>query len=240
MPNKKDLLLEKRRYNLPQEITSDEQKLLDQNWPIQKIIGYVDLANVRIDVSNNILIPRYETEELIYYALEQIKQNSNITKVLDLCSGSGFIGLALKKNNPNLTITCADISQEAVASSHKNSLLNKLNIKIVQSDLFENIDDKYDLIISNPPYISHKEKLDNSVLDFEPHIALFAPDDGLYFYKRILSEGWNYLSENGFMMFEINPFHLSFWHNLRNQWDITIIKDISSKNRFVIVKKLKK
>ncbi|UUD36434.1 peptide chain release factor N(5)-glutamine methyltransferase [Mycoplasmopsis citelli] len=234
MPTKEDLLLEKRRYNLPLEISKNEEKMLKLGYPVQKIIGYVDLANVRIDVSQKVLIPRYETEELIFYALQWIKKYKFV-KILDLCSGSGFIGIALKKNNPSLTVTCVDIDNEAIASSQQNAKLNSVNIEIIQSDLFENVNDKYDLIISNPPYLSNEEILNQSVLDFEPHLALFAQDNGLFFYKQILKDGWKYLNQNGMIMFEINPFQSEFWVNMKKVFNIKIIKDISGKERFVIV-----
>ncbi|VEU74971.1 protoporphyrinogen oxidase [Mycoplasmopsis citelli] len=234
MPTKEDLLLEKRRYNLPLEISKNEEKMLKLGYPVQKIIGYVDLANVRIDVSQKVLIPRYETEELIFYALQWIKKYKFV-KILDLCSGSGFIGISLKKNNPSLTVTCVDIDNEAIASSQQNAKLNSVNIEIIQSNLFENVNDKYDLIISNPPYLSNEEILNQSVLDFEPHLALFAQDNGLFFYKQILKDGWKYLNQNGMIIFEINPFHSKFWVNMKKVFNIKIIKDISGKERFVIV-----
>ncbi|UUM19671.1 MULTISPECIES: peptide chain release factor N(5)-glutamine methyltransferase [unclassified Mycoplasma] len=235
MPSKADLLLEKRRYGLSLEISDQEQKMLNAGFPVQKIIGYVDLANVRINVSKNVLIPRYETEELVFHALDLIKKH-NFQNVLDLCAGSGFIGIALKKNNANLSVTCADIDPQAIESTQENCELNQVNVKIITSDLFENINSKFDLIVSNPPYLSRSELISDSVLKFEPHQALFANENGLFFYKKILKQAFEYLNDKGMIIFEINPLHIDFWTQIKHEFDIEILKDLSGKNRFVIVK----
>ncbi|WP_025755682.1 peptide chain release factor N(5)-glutamine methyltransferase [Mycoplasmopsis cricetuli] len=240
MPTKEDLLLEKRRYHLPQKISINELKLLKQGMPVQKIIGYVDLANVRIDVNYNVLIPRYETEELIFLVNTYLSKNQKSFKLLDLCCGSGIIAIALKKMNLNLDVTASDIDLEAIKATTYNAKLNNINIKIKQSDLFKNINSKFDIIVSNPPYLGKNEILSDSILKFEPHHALFANNNGFEFYEKILLQASNYLTENGVIFFEINPLHIEKWKKLQKKINIQIIKDINSKDRFAVVKFLSK
>ncbi|WP_322900323.1 peptide chain release factor N(5)-glutamine methyltransferase [Mycoplasmopsis felis] len=233
MHNKETLLLEKRRYGLPQTVSTQEQEWLDKSMPVQKIIGYIEMANVIIDISQNVLIPRYETEELIYEIFNNYPKEANL-KIFDLCTGSGFIGLALKKHFINSEVTMSDISNDSIIQSRINKLKNNLSVKIIQSDLFENINDTYDFIVCNPPYISFNEKLDKSVIDFEPYNALFAENDGLYFYEKIIKEAKQYLTKEGKIFFEINPKHINWWNQQKNNYEIKIIKDINKKDRIVI------
>lgn len=234
MTTKEDLLLEKRRYGLKEEISQKELELLEQNYPIQYIMGYIEYANVRINLNHKVLIPRYETEELIYLiANNYLKDNM---KVLDLCCGSGFIGLALKKNNNTIDLTMSDIDPEAIKQTKENAKINFMQIegiKIIQSDCFENIKEKFDIIVSNPPYIAYNDKDARSEsLKHEPEQAIFAPNQGWYFYEKILNEVHNYLNKNGILFFEINPKHIDKWKNIEN---CKIIKDMSGKNRFAII-----
>ncbi|RIV16347.1 peptide chain release factor N(5)-glutamine methyltransferase [Mycoplasmopsis gallopavonis] len=239
MPTKEDLILEKRRYGLDQTVSTFELEQLKQQMPIQKIIGYIEMADVNIDLSYNVLIPRYETEELIYWVKEEIhKINKKDFKILDLCTGSGFIGLALKKNFPHFEVTLSDISSQAIKQTKLNAQRNNLDVMIIQSNLFENLKtNNYDLIVANPPYLQSSEILSDSVLNFEPSSALFAPDDGFYFYKEIIKEAPKYLKNgHGLLFFEINPFHLEIWKKLSQKLDIEIQNDISNKPRMVKIR----
>ncbi|MGL5308925.1 MAG: peptide chain release factor N(5)-glutamine methyltransferase [Metamycoplasmataceae bacterium] len=233
MPSLDDLILEKKRYGLPSKITNLEKIKIKIGMPVQKIIGYVEMSNVKIKVNKRVLIPRYETEELIEIAKDLIIKN-NYTKILDLCSGSGFIGIALKKWNEELDILCSDVDRKAVSQSKINADLNDIAIKIVRSNLFEKIFDEFDLIISNPPYLSTNEKklMNKSVLCFEPKKALFSGDDGMFFYKKIEKESTKFLSKNGAILFEINPINSKYFENR----DYINIKDINNKTRFSILK----
>ena len=228
MDRKSILLNEKRKYDLPETISEDELKLLDKGVPIQKIIGYIQFDKVIININRNVLIPRYETEEVIIEALKYIKQDSN---VLDLCTGSGFIGLTIKEKT-NANVTMSDISDEAILQSKENAKLNKLDVKIIQSDLFENIDDKFDVIVSNPPYIREDEILPESVQNFEPSNALFGGQDGNDFYKEILKQAPNYLKSNGTLIFEIGKDNVEFM----KQNDFEILNDINNLPRIAIKK----
>ncbi|WP_029905396.1 peptide chain release factor N(5)-glutamine methyltransferase [Mycoplasmopsis opalescens] len=234
MANKEDLIREKRRYGLSQTIGENELKLLESGMPVQKIIGYVEFLNTKILLNHNVLIPRYETEELVDLVLRNyIKDNS---KVLDLCCGSGFIGIALAKNNPSLEVTFSDISEEAIQQTKENireNLINENKIKIIQNDLFTGLNEKYDLIICNPPYVDENElDIDFRSLSFEPYNAIFAPDNGWYFYNKILQEYRKHLNPGGKLILEINPQHIEKWQNIKNA---KIIKDINKKYRFVVI-----
>lgn len=232
MPTIEDLLLEKRRYGLEEIVTDKEKEMLHNNMPIQKIIGYIESDNVTIYLNRKVLIPRYETMEMVDFIKNNFIQND--MKILDLCCGSGYIALALKKFNRTLQVYASDISREAVISTNENALKNNLKINVIQSDLFKNLKGhKFDLIISNPPYLDYGDKLDKSVLDYEPHDALFAKDHGWYFYEKILKNYKNFMKKEGILIFEINPIHSKIWQKMAN---IKIIKDINNKDRFVIIK----
>ncbi|AKF40910.1 SAM-dependent methyltransferase [Mycoplasmopsis canis] len=233
MPTVKDLLLEKRRYGLEETVSFFEEEQLKQGMPVQKIIGYIEMRNVIIDISKNVLIPRYETEELIIKVLDDNNYNKKL-KVLDLCTGSGFIGLALKKARPNWDIYMSDISDDAIEQSKINAQKNNLHVNVIKSDIFREIkENDFDILVSNPPYISYEETLSNSVLDFEPHDALFAKDNGLFFYKQILKDAKKIMKKNGLIYFEINPLHFEWWNSLKKDYNLEIIKDINGKNRIV-------
>ncbi|TQC54031.1 peptide chain release factor N(5)-glutamine methyltransferase [Mycoplasmopsis mucosicanis] len=236
MPTKEELLQEKKRYGLPLTISFEEEKKLDLGMPIQQIMGFVEFLNTRINLNHKVLIPRYETEELVDYVLKNFIKNDANFDILDLCCGSGFIGLSIKKNAPKVNVSLSDIDPEAISQTRENALINFNSLKdieIYQSDLFSNILGKFDLIISNPPYLDENIILDNhSSLLFEPQHALYAGDGGLYFYKKILAEYKKFLKPGGKLIFEINPLHIEFWRQIPGA---SILKDINKKDRFVIV-----
>ena len=235
MPTKEDLLLEKRRYGLVEVITKDEEEKLKQNMPIQLIMGYVNYYGVRINLNHKVLIPRYETEELVDLFLKKYAREN--TKILDLCCGSGFIGLAIKKHIPSVNITSSDIDIEAVKQTQENAILNfGLNheCKVIQSNMFEKINDTYDAILCNPPYLSKDDlSFNHEALKFEPEHALYAKNDGWKFYEILLKEYKKYLKPNGLLLLEINPLHINKWKAIE---EATIIKDINKKDRFVVIK----
>lgn len=220
------LLQEKRRYNLPEQVSEEEKAQLKANMPIQKIMGFINFDNLVIKVDRQVLIPRYETEEVILKACEYINANS---KVLDLGCGSGYIGLSIKQKT-NADVTLSDIDPEAILQSQINATLNKLKVQIIQSDLFTNIDDKFDVIICNPPYIPQNTNLAPSVLNYEPHHALFGGKDGNDFYRKILKKVHHYLKKDGILVLEISPDNSKF---LR-QKGFRIFLDINNKKRIAV------
>lgn len=224
------LLLEKRRYNLKETISFREKYKLWRDYPIQKIIGYIEMANVKIKVNKKVLIPRYETEELILLAIKLIKENGKYHNILDLCCGSGFIGIALKKAFPSLNILQSDISNAAIKQTLINLKINNLKNNVIKSDMFHNIYQKFDVIISNPPYLlkNDKKNMTKSVLKYEPQKALFAQEDGMFFYYQIEKNLSKYLNKNGLIILEINPLNYKWF--IDNKYHV--INDINNKKRF--------
>ena len=153
--------------------------LLEKDYPVQYIIGYVDFYGLKINVNEFTLIPRYETEYLIELTLKEIKKlNLDNPKILDLCTGSGAIGLTLKSLLPSSEVTLSDISKDALMVANKNKNELNLDVNIIESDLFKNIQGKFDIIISNPPYVMTNEPLPKDVL-YEPHLALYSGPKGI-------------------------------------------------------------
>ena len=224
------LLLEKRRYNLKETISFKEKYKLWRDYPIQKIIGYIEMANVKIKVNKKVLIPRYETEELILLAIKLIKENGKYHNILDLCCGSGFIGIALKKAFPSLNILQSDISNAAINQTLINLKINNLKNNVIKSNMFHNIYQKFDVIISNPPYLlkSDKKNMTKSVLKYEPQKALFAQEKGMFFYYHIEKNLSKYLNKNGLIILEINPVNYKWF--IDNKYHV--INDINNKKRF--------
>ena len=239
-------ILIKNLQNLEQEQESRFFSLLEEylkkERPIQYILGYTYFYNRKFIVNNNV-IPRFETEELVYHALKIIKKN-NYKKVVDIGSGSGNISITLKKENENLEIIALDISIEALNVAKINADNLSAKISFYQSDLLDYLIEKglkIDLIVSNPPYIDiNDQEVDYIVKNNEPHIALYALDNGLINYKRIISKAHLVLNDKGAIIFEIGykqAEDLIKYVNQNNyRYDIEVIKDIDKKNRFLYLK----
>ncbi|MDR1696242.1 MAG: peptide chain release factor N(5)-glutamine methyltransferase [Endomicrobium sp.] len=170
--------------------------------PVEYITGFCGFMGYEFYVNENVLIPRPETELLTEEVLKEVKPG-----VLDLCTGSGCIAVSLAKSGLFKKITASDISEKALETAVKNAGLNGVqSVEFVKSDVFENLMDmKFDIIVSNPPYVSQEEyeRLEPE-LGFEPKIALTAPDDGLFFYKKIAKQSGDYLNEGGMIFLELN------------------------------------
>ena len=197
-------------FALQQEVTEEERQFVEDIYrklanhiPAQYIIGHAEFFGMHLKVDKRVLIPRPETEELVELILaENLKEN---LKVLDIGTGSGAIALALSKSRPDWTITAADISQDALDLASKNAEIQNLNIFLKKSDCFSEISSKYDIIVSNPPYISRSDESEVglNVLHSEPHLALFADEDGLAIYRRIAEDSKDYLNDGGKIYLEI-------------------------------------
>lgn len=207
---------------------------LKQNIPIQYILGEAHFYDLKFKVNSSTLIPRGETEELVQYILTH-----DFTSVLEIGTGSGCIAISIAKNS-NSKITALDNSIEALEIAKSNAILNSVKINFVLSDVFNFSDTKkYDLIVSNPPYVLESEKkiMDKNVLDYEPHNALFVSDnDPLVYYKEIAKIATNNLNKNGLLFFEINENYskqiIELLSNL-NFVDIELKKDINGRDRII-------
>ena len=197
-------------FALQQEVTEEEEvfvkgifQQLAAHKPAQYIIGQADFYGMQLKVDERVLIPRPETEELVELILAE-NPETNLS-VLDIGTGSGAIALALAKNRPNWSVTAADISQDALDLASENAKNQKLNIFFKKSDCFAEISEKYDIIVSNPPYISREDESEVglNVLNSEPHLALFADEDGLAIYRRIAEDAKDYLKDGGKIYLEI-------------------------------------
>ena len=197
-------------FALQQEVTEEEEvfvkgifQQLAAHKPAQYIIGQADFYGMQLKVDERVLIPRPETEELVDLILAE-NPDMNLS-VLDIGTGSGAIALALAKNRPAWSVTAADISQEALDVASENAKNQKFNIFFKKSDCFAEISEKYDIIVSNPPYISREDESEVglNVLYSEPHLALFADEDGLAIYRRIAEDAKDYLKDGGKIYLEI-------------------------------------
>lgn len=240
-------ILMKNILDLDEDKTSRFFSLLEEylknDRPIQYILGYTYFYKRKFIVNKNVLIPRFETEELVYHALKIIKEN-NYNRIVDIGSGSGNINITLKLENENLNIVGLDISKDALNVSKENSLNLKADVSYYESDLLSYLIDnniKVDLIISNPPYIDiNDNEVDEIVRNNEPSLALFASDNGLYNYKRIIDDSKKVLNKNGSILFEIGytqgdilkEYALNKYQNI----DVKIIKDIDKKDRILFIK----
>ena len=212
--------------------------------PLQHITGKQEFMGLSFNVNEDVLIPRQDTELLVESVLNYLKQKvkGKKVKVLDMCTGSGCIAISIKKLAENVDVTAVDLSQKALKVAIDNA--NQLDAKVtfIESDLFENVSGKYDIIVSNPPYISKSdiETLMEEVKNHEPMMALDGDEDGLKFYKKISEKLNEYLSDDGMVFYEIGydqgktvPYILKQY----NFKDINVYKDLSGNDRVVIARK---
>ena len=208
------------------------------NRPIEYILGYTYFYNNKIKVNENVLIPRDETEELVEKSLGYIKSGD---KVLDLCTGSGAIAISLKKEKEDIKVYASDISKEAINVAKENAKNNNVNIEFVEGDLLNPFVDKekFDVIVSNPPYISEDYEL-NEIVKHEPMLALYAKDDGMYNYIEIIKNIDKVLNKNGVILFEIGYDQkekiADVCEKYLSDYDMDCFKDISGKDRIVVIK----
>lgn len=250
LENKRQL----RRIDLALDVDSVFSKSEILNWnaileklkiqiPIQYIIGTTHFYGLEFIVDENVLIPRPETEELVDWI---VKLNSKLSKkknlkILDIGTGSGCIAVSLAKNIPNSEVFAIDVSEKVLAIAKKNAILNKVPVTFLHKNILETKDlsQKFDIIVSNPPYVRNLEKAEikPNVLDNEPHLALFVPDnDPLIFYKKIAELAAANLNPNGQLFFEINQYlgketqELLEYIGLKN---IELRKDIYGNDRMI-------
>ena len=228
--------------NLDDNYYNNCLKELDKGRPIQYIIGNVDFYGNIIKVNENVLIPRFETELLVDLTIKKIKKkfSNNHVDILDLGTGSGCIAISLKKEI-NSTVDAIDISTDALDIAKENAIHNKVDINFINRDMSIYQDKKYDVIISNPPYIKYDEAIMDIVKNNEPHLALYAEDEGLYFYKKIIDNIPFITKEKYLVCFEIGYTQSSaivdYAKKKLNHINITVDKDYSEKDRFIFIEK---
>lgn len=228
------------------EVTESDQKILESimaqlenHRSPQYITGKAYFRDLELAVDERVLIPRPETEELVDLVL---KENSKADlRVLDIGTGSGAIAISLKSARPDWQVTASDISQGALQLAEENSKLNQVSLDFVESDVFGQITGTFDVIISNPPYIAYgdKDEVGMNVLASEPHLALFADEDGFAIYRQIIEGAGEHLSENGKLYFEIGYKQGDGLRALLSkhfpQKRVRVLEDIFGKDRKVVM-----
>lgn len=217
-------------------------KELESGIPVQYIVGNTNFYGYDFKVNRNTLIPRFETELLVEKTYNYIKKyfNKDNIKILDIGTGSGCIAITLNKLLNSCDITGIDISSEALEVAKENNISNNTNVKFIESDIFSNVSDKYDVIISNPPYISYDDiEVMDIVKNNEPHLALYAKDNGLYFYDKIIKDSSKYLNDKFIMAFEIGYKQGKDITKIVNKYykdiNMSVEKDYSGRDRFVFI-----
>lgn len=215
----------------------DAIKRYENGEPVQYIVGDVDFYGNIIKVDKRVLIPRFETEGLVEIALSYLT-NTNLD-VVDLGTGSGCIPITLKKKLPNINIDAVDISLDAITLAKENAKLNNVDINFIHGDMLNPLNKKYDCIISNPPYIAYNEEVMDVVKNNEPNNALYADNDGLYFYEEILKNAKNYLKDKYYIFFEMGYNQGERIKNIALKYldcIVEIKKDLQGFDRYVIIK----
>lgn len=234
---------------LDKEVDSNIEKLykssleaLKENKPIQYVIGNVNFYGLKFIVNKNVLIPRFETEELVEQVVEYTKDlNKDKIKILDLGCGSGVIGLTLKSILKDSEVTLTDISKEALEVAKLNANNLNLDVTFIESDWLSNVKlEQYDIIVSNPPYIRTDEEIEEIVKNNEPSLALYGGVDGLDCYRKILANIKPYLNNKFLIAFEIGESQKEEIYDIVNKYlkdiEITCKKDLYGRNRMIFVR----
>ena len=211
-------------------------KKLKQGIPVQYIVGNVDFYGNIFEVNKNVLIPRFETEELVSYTYEKIKNKNNLN-IVDLGTGSGCIAITLSKLL-SCEVDAVDISKEALEVAKRNNINHQTQVNFYLGDMLKPLDKKYDVIISNPPYISYDEEIMEIVKNNEPHLALYADNNGIACYEKILSTCEKYLNKNALIAFEIGQTQAKEIESLAHKYlncEVEIKKDLNNLDRFVFI-----
>ena len=240
------------RDEFPSEFEEQYDSLIEkrkEKYPLQYITNEAPFMDYIFTARENVLIPRFDTEILVLEALKKAKEKDKKLKVLDMCCGSGCIGISYylerKKEDMEDEVTLVDISDYAIALSNENKDKLNADVKIVKSDLYSEFSgEKFDIILSNPPYIrtSDIEELMEEVKDHEPHLALDGTENGLYFYKRIIEGLKEHLNDNGSVIFEIGCNQYEAVKGLLveaafESEKVKVIRDLAGLDRVVIADK---
>lgn len=238
--------------SLDEEIEPDKyeimKKAIDEyvinKKPVQHILGYSYFFGYKMKVNEDVLIPRCETEELVGYVLSTYDDvfKNNKVDVVDVGTGSGAIAISLAKEEPNMNVYGTDISDKALAVAQENALLNDAKVTFFQGDMLTPLIEKnlkFDILVSNPPYIPNNEYVEEIVINNEPHVALFGGDTGMHFYEIILKDAKKILNVPSVIAFEHSYNKKSEMHELIKKYFPTssyeTIKDLSGKDRMTII-----
>lgn len=240
-------LLNHLNETISEENVERYKKLIEarlSNKPAQYILGNTVFYGIELNVNENVLIPRFETEELVENTLKLIYRTfgnklAEGIKILDLCCGSGAIGIALKKNLDTSSVTMSDISRKALDVAESNLKKTNTSARLIESDLFSNIQGKFDCIVSNPPYIKDDEEIDDIVKNNEPHLALYGGKDGLDFYRRIIKDIKKHLESKFIIAFEIGCTQKDDIESIIKEYldniEIESKKDLSGRDRMIFI-----
>ena len=238
--------------NYEEEMPEDLQKEFDAGMarilkqePMAHVLGYSWFYGYKFIVNENVLIPRYETEELCANVLGEMDRYFKDQKVIecaDVGTGSGAIAITLCREEPKVHMTATDISEEALVTARQNAANNDADITFLSGDMLKPLIEKgiqLDVLVCNPPYIPSEEKMEKSVVDFEPHVALFGGEDGLKFYREVFADCQKVLKEKAFMAFEMGWDQRERMSKLVEEalpgWRYEIRKDINKKDRMLFV-----
>lgn len=214
-------------------------KKLNEDYPVQYLIGSVPFLNAEIKVDNRALIPRFETEYLVSKIIDKFKKEQNL-KIIELGTGSGCIAIALKKNL-SCQVTTVDISKLALELAKENAIANKVDINFIHKSMFDVSYEDYDILISNPPYVSIDEYVSPNT-KYEPSLALYAKDDGMEFYEKIIEKVSKTIRKPKNIIFEIGAVQGKKIQNLKDiylqDYELVIEKDLTDRDRFAFFTKI--
>ena len=220
---------------------------IKKGYPLQYITHYQEFMGIKFEVNENVLIPQPDTEVLVEKTIKIVqkcypKEDNRNIKILDLCTGSGAIAISLKKYLPSVQVFASDISKKALEIAKTNAKKNDVQIKLIESNMFENINEKFDIVVSNPPYIKTDEitKLSNQVQN-EPRLALDGGKDGLDFYRKIINNAYKYLEADGYLALEIGFDQrqevIEIIENTNKYKEVYSKKDLTNNDRVIICKR---
>ena len=215
----------------------EAKKKLAAGLPVQYIVGNVDFYGITLKVNEDVLIPRFETEELVSKVIQYSSHFKN-PSIVDIGTGSGAIAITLKKKLTS-SVTATDISKKALNVAKENALENNVSINFKEGNLLEPLTEKYDIVVSNPPYIAYDEEIMDVVKNNEPHLALYAPNNGIYYYEEILKNIKKYLNDKYLIAFEIGESQGKKIQELSKKYldnEAIIEKDLSGRDRFAFIK----
>ena len=236
-----------REAGRPAEVFDEDLMRLEERYPLQYLLGYTWFYGRKMLVNEHTLIPRPETEELVFHVLERAGSLKN-AKVIDLGTGSGCIPVTIAAERPSWEVTGVDIQREALEVARKNAASQEVGVRWGEADLLDwsgypILQESYDIIISNPPYIPERDRaiMEDNVLKYEPDLALFAPDDGLIFYKEIARHAYQSLESGGWLFLELHEDHAyeisAIFGESGEYHSLEILKDMQGKERILIVRK---